>query len=79
MDQNKVNEELTQVLMDLTRCEHGRGPLDPCYGCPGGQSAGNKLLPQGAVIGHGVRGPIYMPAPEDRGNPKAWRTPPAGS
>jgi hypothetical protein len=29
---------------DLDRCEHGRHSIDPCFGCPGGQSLGNKYL-----------------------------------
>lgn len=29
---------------DLDRCEHGRHSIDPCFGCPDGQSEGNKFL-----------------------------------
>lgn len=29
---------------DLDRCEYGRHSIDPCDGCPGGHSTGNKYL-----------------------------------
>lgn len=67
---------MTFSLDDLDRCVHGRHSVDPCYGCPGGQSAGNQCLTvwlaqpgEDVRIGTGVHGePITItPVRERRG------------
>lgn len=73
-EEQRQHMGLAAVLLDLDRCEHGRHSADPCFGCPGGQSTGNLLLPPGTVIAQGVRGPIVVPASADRYDPAAWRT-----
>jgi hypothetical protein len=46
---------------DLDRCVHGRHSTDPCFNCPGGQSAGNLYLEDGARIGTTLYGePIVV-------------------
>jgi len=60
-----IGEDEIQVfrwnLGDLDRCVHGRHLADPCFGCPGGQSTGNRCLDEGQVIGHNVYGtPIVV-------------------
>ena len=70
-----------QLVAELDRCEHGRHSIDPCYGCPGGQSTGNLLLPAGTKIGttlylHAIVVPARLPLggdrPDDWHNPSAW-------
>jgi hypothetical protein len=52
---------MSQIRADMDRCEHGRhsrhgrGHPDPCFGCPGGISAGNPV-PNHLVVGHRVHG-----------------------
>lgn len=49
---------------DLDRCVHGRHSIDPCFSCPGGQSAGNVALlansPEELAIGNTMSGKIYV-------------------
>jgi len=73
-----ITRLIAGVLADLDRCEHGRHTADSCGDCPQGRSAGNPHLKAGQQIGYGVHGdPIYVPHPEDRWVPEAWRTRPA--
>lgn len=56
-------------LSDLDRCEHGRHSIDPCFGCPDGQSTGNLYLEDGQRIGTDHAGqPIYA---EPRRSPRS--------
>lgn len=67
--------QFRNLVLDLDRCEHGRHKQDNCWGCPGGQSAGNQLIPPGTLIGHSVHGfPIVTPpyTTEHRLNPRQW-------
>jgi hypothetical protein len=69
-----ITRLIAGVLADLDRCEHGRHTADSCDGCPQGRSAGNPHLTIGQQIGYGMRGDgIYVPHPEDRWVPEAWR------
>ncbi|MGW5426843.1 hypothetical protein ACWET9_06400 [Streptomyces sp. NPDC004059] len=71
-----ITRLIAGVLADLDRCEHGRHTADICGGCPQGRSAGNPHLTVGQQIGYGIHGdPIYVPHPEDRWVPEAWRRP----
>lgn len=65
--------EAARILADLDRCEHGRHIDDPCFGCPGGLSAGNPHLRAGQTIGYGLDGiPIVVPGRADKYRPEAW-------
>ncbi len=71
-ERDRTHARLARVLLDLHRCQHGRLEGDPCLTC-GGLSAGNGLLPPGAVIGHDRYGdPIVMPSMDDHNDPRAW-------
>lgn len=64
---------ITSFFADLDRCEHGRHRQDNCFGCPDGQSSGNKLLETGRVIGHDYRGrQIVVPPQDQRRHVAAW-------
>ncbi|MEU8902150.1 hypothetical protein [Streptomyces mirabilis] len=72
-----ITRLIAGILADLDRCEHGRHTADSCDGCPQGHSAGNPHLTVGQQIGYGVRGDgIYVPHPDDRWVPEAWRSQP---
>lgn len=66
---------LAQVLLDLDRCEHGVHGIDACDRCAGGRSAGNPMLPPGAVVGYDAFGAeIRVPArPDQFASADAWR------
>jgi len=65
------------LLADLDRCEHGRHAADPCVSCPDGQSTGNIWLEPGQCIGNNRYGHgIYVPHPNDKRDPAAWRRQP---
>jgi len=67
----------TNLLADLDRCEHGRHAADPCISCPDGQSTGNRRLEPGQQVGNDLRGDgIYVPHPNDKRDPAAWRRQP---
>lgn len=77
--ENYITRLIAGVLADLDRCQHGRHTADPCGSCPQGQSAGNPHLTVGQQIGYGIHGdPIYVPHPDDRWVPEAWRPRPDG-
>lgn len=66
---------LGAILLDLDRCQHGRHQGDDCFGCDGGRSVGNPLLPPGTVIGYDISGrPYTVPERGDRHDPAMWRT-----
>lgn len=72
-----ITRLIAGVLADLDRCEHGRHTADSCDGCPQGRSAGNPHLVVGQQIGYGMRGDgIFVPRPDDRWVPEAWRARP---
>ncbi|MFI1535504.1 hypothetical protein [Streptomyces anandii] len=74
---NHVARLLAGIIADLDRCPHGRHHQDPCGRCSGGRSTGNPHLTAGQRIGYSIHGtPIYVPKPEDRYAPEAWRKPP---
>jgi hypothetical protein len=67
---------LAAVLLDLDRCIHGRHDGDPCFDCEGGVSLGNRIIPPGTVLGHGLSGPedlIVMPSRGKKHDLRAWR------
>lgn len=64
-----------RLVQDLDRCQHGRHSADPCYMCPGSQSAGNQLIPPGTLIGTGLHDRIVVPPNDQRHDPAAWRLP----
>lgn len=77
-DQYRVHG-LASVLLDLDRCKHGRHAADACLACPGGKSAGNRLLPVGRAIGHDVHGvPTWVREHDIQHNPAEWRRTPTG-
>lgn len=70
---NRNYREFAMIMFDLDRCQHGRHAIDPCYGCPGGKSTGNLLIPPNTLIGHTVHGrPIVVPAEGDVHHYQAW-------
>lgn len=68
-------DEATKFMADLDRCVHGRHSIDPCWGCPGGQSAGNPHLVEGTIIGYDYTGRPYRVPPGARGDRSDWLEP----
>lgn len=62
------NEKWRELVVDLTRCVHGRVQGDDCYGCKG-------VAPDvvGRQVGTSLRGrPITIPTRDYMNKPEAW-------
>lgn len=59
-----------RIVIDLTRCEHGRVQGDVCYGCPDGWSPSQE----GREVGYSLDGTFRLVVPSRAlaDNPAAW-------
>lgn len=59
-----------KIVVNLTRCEHGRVQGDICYGCPDGWSPSQE----GRELGYSLDGTfrIVVPPRSQADDPKAW-------
>lgn len=68
--------DMTNLVIDLDRCVHGRHQEDACFGCPDGVSAGNPYRQQGDPLGHDISGNVIAdPGRAKRNLAKDWVTP----
>jgi hypothetical protein len=63
-------EDFRQLVMDLTRCEHGRIQGDNCNGCAGGWSGSRE----GIMLGYSLSGQkrIVIPSRDTQHDAKEW-------
>lgn len=74
-----IKMQLSDVLLNLDRCAHGRHEGDVCGDC-GVLSCGNPHMPAGNIIGYDIHGqPIVMPDREHKHDPAAWRGQPTAT
>ena len=59
-----------EIVVNLTRCEHGRVQGDNCFGCPSGWSPSQE----GRGVGFSLDGTfrITVPPRSQMADPKAW-------
>ena len=68
-----ATEDWRRLVVNLTRCQHGRVQLDNCVMCPGGISPDQS----GRVVGYSLDGTyaVTIPTRIDMAKPEAWYVP----
>lgn len=70
MNKHTLAEMWREIVMNLTRCKHGRIQGDDCQKCPQGAS----ISQAGRVVGFSLDGAyeVVIPPPGRMGDPHNW-------